>query len=265
MADDALGPDRFFASRLDLLFRTVHPADRGPYSIAEVVNSINANEEKTISVGYLWQLRKGHRDNPRRGTAARAGRHHGPGRRRHPVRPDAAARDPPHHLLRHERRHPPPPRAPRQPAQQASRAGRAPVTRSHDQYAATRPVRRRLPWIQNDSGTPPGRQAQAGPQAGTRPASAPADGRPHGHRDHGQHPGCGKRHHFEETMSSTPAPGATAPGRCDHPERGDRLRPSHEGRRRYQYAMSLWASWMIRTTSSGVSATRMRSSSSAWM
>jgi hypothetical protein len=64
MADGAPGPDSFIASRLDLLFRTVHPADRGPYSIAEVVSAINASGEATISVGYLWQLRKGHRDNP---------------------------------------------------------------------------------------------------------------------------------------------------------------------------------------------------------
>jgi hypothetical protein len=64
MDDDASSPDGFIASRLDLLFRTVHPADRGPYSIAEVVSAINASGEGTISVGYLWQLRKGHRDNP---------------------------------------------------------------------------------------------------------------------------------------------------------------------------------------------------------
>jgi hypothetical protein len=70
-------------------------------------------------------------------------------------------------------------------------------------------------------------------------------------------------------MSSTPAvpqPSAQRP-------RGDAITRNAvtaivaitEGRRRYQYAMSLWASAMIRTTSSGVSATRMRSSSSAWM
>jgi hypothetical protein len=64
MGDDAPGPGGFIASRLDLLFRTVHPADRGPFSIAEVVSAINASGEATISVGYLWQLRKGHRDNP---------------------------------------------------------------------------------------------------------------------------------------------------------------------------------------------------------
>jgi transcriptional regulator with XRE-family HTH domain len=64
MADDAPGLDGLIASRLDLLFRTVHPAGRGPYSIAEVVSAINASGEDSISVGYLWQLRKGHRDNP---------------------------------------------------------------------------------------------------------------------------------------------------------------------------------------------------------
>jgi transcriptional regulator with XRE-family HTH domain len=64
MTDDGPGPDSFIAARLDLLFRTVHPADRSPYSIAEVVNAINDSGEATISVGYLWQLRKGVRDNP---------------------------------------------------------------------------------------------------------------------------------------------------------------------------------------------------------
>jgi hypothetical protein len=64
MADDTPGPGGLIASRLDLLFRTVHPADRGPYSIAEVVKAINASGDATISVGYLWQLRKGHGDNP---------------------------------------------------------------------------------------------------------------------------------------------------------------------------------------------------------
>jgi transcriptional regulator with XRE-family HTH domain len=64
LADDVPGPDSFIASRLDLLFRTVHPAGRGPYSIAEVVSAINASGDATISVGYLWQLRKGRRDNP---------------------------------------------------------------------------------------------------------------------------------------------------------------------------------------------------------
>jgi hypothetical protein len=43
MADDTLNPGDFIASQLDPLFRTVHPANRGPYSIAEVVSVINAS------------------------------------------------------------------------------------------------------------------------------------------------------------------------------------------------------------------------------
>jgi transcriptional regulator with XRE-family HTH domain len=54
-----------FADRLDRLFRTVHPADRGPYIPAEVAAAINeAAGENVISATYLWQLRTGRRDNP---------------------------------------------------------------------------------------------------------------------------------------------------------------------------------------------------------
>jgi transcriptional regulator with XRE-family HTH domain len=65
MTDDSPHPDRFFASRLDLLFRTVHPQDRKPYTAAEVAKAINdAAGENAISAGYVWQLRTGRRDNP---------------------------------------------------------------------------------------------------------------------------------------------------------------------------------------------------------
>jgi transcriptional regulator with XRE-family HTH domain len=53
------------ADRLDHLFRTVHPRDRGPYTPAEVAETINkAAGEKAISSTYVWQLRTGRRDNP---------------------------------------------------------------------------------------------------------------------------------------------------------------------------------------------------------
>ena len=53
------------ADRLDHLFRTVHPRDRGPYTPAEVAEAINkAAGEKVISSTYVWQLRTGRRDNP---------------------------------------------------------------------------------------------------------------------------------------------------------------------------------------------------------
>jgi transcriptional regulator with XRE-family HTH domain len=55
------------ARRLDHLFRTVHPRDRGPYSHAEAAREINqAARENIISASYVWQLRTGYRDNPTR-------------------------------------------------------------------------------------------------------------------------------------------------------------------------------------------------------
>jgi transcriptional regulator with XRE-family HTH domain len=53
------------ADRLEYLFRTVHPKDRGPYTPAEVAEAINqAAGERAISSTYVWQLRTGRRDNP---------------------------------------------------------------------------------------------------------------------------------------------------------------------------------------------------------
>jgi len=53
------------ADRLDHLFRTVHPKDRGPYTPAEVAEGINKTVgDRTISSTYIWQLRTGRRDNP---------------------------------------------------------------------------------------------------------------------------------------------------------------------------------------------------------
>jgi transcriptional regulator with XRE-family HTH domain len=54
-----------FAHRLDHLFRTVHPKDRGPYTPAECAEAINAAAgERVVSGTYLWMLRTGKRDNP---------------------------------------------------------------------------------------------------------------------------------------------------------------------------------------------------------
>jgi len=53
------------ADRLDHLFRTVHPKDRGPYTPAEVAAAVNAAAGgRVISSTYIWQLRTGRRDNP---------------------------------------------------------------------------------------------------------------------------------------------------------------------------------------------------------
>jgi transcriptional regulator with XRE-family HTH domain len=58
-------PDgRTLAERLDRLFRTIHPRDRGPYSYAEVAKAIEERGGPTVSSTYLWQLRTGLRDNP---------------------------------------------------------------------------------------------------------------------------------------------------------------------------------------------------------
>jgi hypothetical protein len=58
-------PEGPFAERLDRLFRTVHPKDRGPYTPAEVADAINqAAGERVVSGTYLWLLRTGQRDNP---------------------------------------------------------------------------------------------------------------------------------------------------------------------------------------------------------
>jgi len=58
-------PEGHFAERLDHLFRTVHPKDRGPYTPADVAEAINAEAgDRVVSGTYLWLLRTGQRDNP---------------------------------------------------------------------------------------------------------------------------------------------------------------------------------------------------------
>jgi transcriptional regulator with XRE-family HTH domain len=51
------------AERLDRLFRTVHPAGRAEYTFEEVAAAIR-ERGTMISHTYVWQLRKGVRDNP---------------------------------------------------------------------------------------------------------------------------------------------------------------------------------------------------------
>jgi transcriptional regulator with XRE-family HTH domain len=58
-------PTGLFAERLDHLFQTVHPRDRGPYTPAEVAEAINtAAGQHVLSATYVWLLRTGQRDNP---------------------------------------------------------------------------------------------------------------------------------------------------------------------------------------------------------
>ncbi len=52
------------ADKLDRLFRTIHPRQRGEYSYKEVADEIAARAGPTISATYLWELRTGRKDNP---------------------------------------------------------------------------------------------------------------------------------------------------------------------------------------------------------
>ncbi|WP_238015679.1 XRE family transcriptional regulator [Dactylosporangium sp. AC04546] len=55
--------DMTLASKLDRLFRTVHPAGRAEFTYEEVATAIR-DRGVMISHTYIWQLRKGARDNP---------------------------------------------------------------------------------------------------------------------------------------------------------------------------------------------------------
>ena len=55
---------RDLAAKVDHLFRTVRPRGGGEYSFEEVAEAIRAKGGPTISATYLWQLRRGKRDNP---------------------------------------------------------------------------------------------------------------------------------------------------------------------------------------------------------
>jgi len=55
---------RTLAEKVDLLFRTVHPAKGGEYSYEHVSKAIRDRGGPSISGSYLWLLRKGERDNP---------------------------------------------------------------------------------------------------------------------------------------------------------------------------------------------------------
>jgi transcriptional regulator with XRE-family HTH domain len=57
-------PGRTLAEKLDHLFRTVRSPDGGEYTFEEVAASLRAQGGPTISATYVWQLRKGLRDNP---------------------------------------------------------------------------------------------------------------------------------------------------------------------------------------------------------
>ena len=52
MADEP-NPDGLIASRLEHLFRTVDPADRGPYTPGDVAAAINAEAGEDVISGHL--------------------------------------------------------------------------------------------------------------------------------------------------------------------------------------------------------------------
>src|SRR4051795_1411624 len=52
------------AAKVDHPFSTVRPRTGNEYSFEEVAEAIRAKGGPTISATYLWQLRKGLRDNP---------------------------------------------------------------------------------------------------------------------------------------------------------------------------------------------------------
>lgn len=54
---------RTLAEKLDHLFATVHPA-KGEFTHEQVATAIEQAGGPTISATYVWQLRKGVRDNP---------------------------------------------------------------------------------------------------------------------------------------------------------------------------------------------------------
>jgi transcriptional regulator with XRE-family HTH domain len=63
-ATDSSAGDRSLAAKLDHLFRTVRPRTGGEYSFEEVAEGVRERGGPTISATYVWQLRRGVRDNP---------------------------------------------------------------------------------------------------------------------------------------------------------------------------------------------------------
>jgi transcriptional regulator with XRE-family HTH domain len=52
------------AEKIDFLFKVIHPAGRGPYSLQEAAAGIEAATGERISHNTLWKLRTGKADNP---------------------------------------------------------------------------------------------------------------------------------------------------------------------------------------------------------
>ncbi|GAA4227640.1 helix-turn-helix domain-containing protein [Actinomadura meridiana] len=52
------------AEKIGFLFRTVHPAGRGPYSLQEAADGITGLTGEKVSHNTLWRLRTGKNNNP---------------------------------------------------------------------------------------------------------------------------------------------------------------------------------------------------------
>jgi transcriptional regulator with XRE-family HTH domain len=76
-AGDTRRPPPSLATKLDRLFQAVRPAGGSEYSYQEVADAIRGEGGPTISATYLWQLRKGIRDNPTRNHLAALARFFG--------------------------------------------------------------------------------------------------------------------------------------------------------------------------------------------
>ena len=61
--DGEPAPGQTLAEKINHLFSVVHPA-KGEYTHEQVATAIRTSGGPTISATYLWQLRKGVRDNP---------------------------------------------------------------------------------------------------------------------------------------------------------------------------------------------------------
>lgn len=63
MDDDDAVDSSTLAQRLNHLFKTVHPANRGEFSLEEVASAVR-EAGTPVSAQYLWLLRRGDRTNP---------------------------------------------------------------------------------------------------------------------------------------------------------------------------------------------------------
>lgn len=63
MPDQPPAVRRSLADKLDELFRTVHPRGK-EHTYEQVASAIRESGGPTVSATYIWQLRKGLRDNP---------------------------------------------------------------------------------------------------------------------------------------------------------------------------------------------------------